>query len=145
MTGTLAISSEGLTKTYRSGGATLTVLDHADFAARSGEIALVMGPSGSGKSTLIAVLSGLLKPDAGSVNALGVDLWRLKPAEIDRFRLDNCGFIFPGVQPVPGPDGAGAGLAGAEVRRPKPAGSPPPGRGRPGRSGHDPAPGAAPG
>lgn len=101
MTGTPAISSEGLTKTYRSGGATLTVLDHADFAARSGEIALVMGPSGSGKSTLIAVLSGLLKPDAGSVNALGVDLWRLKPSEIDRFRLDNCGFIFQGFNLFP--------------------------------------------
>ena len=36
---------------------------------------MVMGPSGSGKSTLVAALSGLLKPDAGEVTALGEDLW----------------------------------------------------------------------
>jgi putative ABC transport system ATP-binding protein len=101
MTGAPAIRSEGLTKRYRSGGATLTVLDDADFAARSGEITLVMGPSGSGKSTLIAVLSGLLRPDSGTVTALDVDLWRMKPAEIDRFRLANCGFIFQGFNLFP--------------------------------------------
>lgn len=101
MSGEMAIRSEGLTKRYRSGSASLTVLDQADFAARRGEIALVMGPSGSGKSTLIAVLSGLLRPDAGSVNALGVDLWGLKPAQIDRFRLENCGFIFQGFNLFP--------------------------------------------
>jgi putative ABC transport system ATP-binding protein len=101
MTGAPAIRSEGLTKRYRSGGTTLTVLDDADFAARSGEITLVMGPSGSGKSTLIAVLSGLLRPDSGTVTALDVDLWRMKPAEIDRFRLANCGFIFQGFNLFP--------------------------------------------
>lgn len=101
MTGTPAIRSKGLTKRYRSGGAFLTVLDDADFTARSGEITLVMGPSGSGKSTLIAILSGLLRPDSGSVTALDVDLWSLRPAEIDRFRLDHCGFIFQGFNLFP--------------------------------------------
>jgi putative ABC transport system ATP-binding protein len=57
---------------------------------------MVMGPSGSGKSTLIASLSGLLKPDEGQVMALGEDLWSQRPAKIDKFRLDNCGFIFQG-------------------------------------------------
>ena len=51
---------------------------------------MVMGPSGSGKSTLIAALSGLLKPDEGTVNVLGQDLWSLRPGKIDRFRLDHC-------------------------------------------------------
>ena len=101
MTGEAVIRSVGLTKRYRSGGATLTVLDNAAFSARSGEISLVMGPSGSGKSTLVAVLSGLLRPDAGSVTALGIDLWGLKPAQIDRFRLENCGFIFQGFNLFP--------------------------------------------
>lgn len=101
MSGAIAIRAEGLTKRYTSGNAVLTVLDDATFWARSGEIALVMGPSGSGKSTLIAVLSGLLRPDAGHVNALGADLWALRPAEIDRFRLANCGFIFQGFNLFP--------------------------------------------
>ena len=101
MSGAIAIRAKGLTKRYTSGNAVLTVLDDAAFWARSGEIALVMGPSGSGKSTLIAVLSGLLRPDAGHVSALGADLWTLRPAEIDRFRLANCGFIFQGFNLFP--------------------------------------------
>jgi putative ABC transport system ATP-binding protein len=57
---------------------------------------MVMGPSGSGKSTLVAALSGLLRPDGGTVSALDQPLWDLKPGRIDRFRLDHCGFIFQG-------------------------------------------------
>jgi len=60
-----------------------------------------MGPSGSGKSTLIAALSGLLKPDEGTVNALGEDLWARNAGKIDRFRLDHCGFIFQGFNLFP--------------------------------------------
>jgi putative ABC transport system ATP-binding protein len=57
---------------------------------------MVMGPSGSGKSTLVATLSGLLRPDAGQVTAMGQELWDLSPGKIDKFRLDYCGFIFQG-------------------------------------------------
>ncbi len=58
---------------------------------------MVMGPSGSGKSTLIAALSGLMRPDAGEVIALGESLWTMNRAKVDRFRLDHCGFIFSGI------------------------------------------------
>lgn len=101
MSGDIAIVARGLTKRYASGGASLTVLDDVDFNARRGEITLVMGPSGSGKSTLVAVLSGLLRPDSGTVNALGTDLWRQRPEAIDRFRMDHCGFIFQGFNLFP--------------------------------------------
>ena len=72
------------------------MLKSVDFDCRHGEMTMVMGPSGSGKSTLIASLSGLLKPDEGQVTALGEDLWSQRPGKIDKFRLDNCGFIFQG-------------------------------------------------
>ena len=55
-----------------------------------------MGSSCSGKSTLVATRSGLLRPDAGQVSAMGQDLWSLRPGRIDKFRLDHCGFIFQG-------------------------------------------------
>jgi putative ABC transport system ATP-binding protein len=55
-----------------------------------------MGPSGSVKSTLLAVLSGLLHPDSGTVLALDKDLWALSEKERENFRLQNCGFIFQG-------------------------------------------------
>src|SRR5690606_13022864 len=51
---------------------------------------------------LIAALSGLLKPDAGRVDALDVDdLWKLSSGRIDKFRLDHCGFIFQGFNLFP--------------------------------------------
>jgi putative ABC transport system ATP-binding protein len=60
-----------------------------------------MGPSGSGKSTLLAAVSGLLRPDTGTVTALGQDLWKMPKARIDKFRLANCGFIFQGFNLFP--------------------------------------------
>jgi macrolide transport system ATP-binding/permease protein len=41
------------------------------FALSRGEKLLVTGPNGSGKSTLMAVLAGLLTPDAGTVSTVG--------------------------------------------------------------------------
>jgi putative ABC transport system ATP-binding protein len=93
----LAIQAKGLTKRFKTGRTHIEVLKAVDFDARHGDVTMVMGPSGSGKSTLVATLSGLLKPDAGQVSALGeTDLWKLRPGRIDKFRLDHCGFIFQG-------------------------------------------------
>jgi putative ABC transport system ATP-binding protein len=64
-------------------------------------MALLMGPSGSGKSTLLAVLSGLLKPDGGTVSALGKDIWQLTERGREDFRLQHCGFIFQGYNLFP--------------------------------------------
>ncbi len=97
----MALSAQGLIKRYKSGKAQVEVLKGVDFHARHGDVTMVMGPSGSGKSTLIAVLSGLLRPDAGVVSARGEDLWARGPRRIDRFRLDHCGFIFQGFNLFP--------------------------------------------
>lgn len=93
---TYAIEARGLTRSFKSGAGHVQVLKGIDLLIEPGEIALVMGPSGSGKSTLLACVSGLLRPDGGSVLALGVDLWSMPKGKIDRFRLLNCGFIFQG-------------------------------------------------
>ena len=91
-----AIVANGLVKRFKTGRTHIEVLKTVDFDARHGDVTMVMGPSGSGKSTLVASLSGLLKPDAGTVSAMGEDLWSYRPGKIDRFRLDHCGFIFQG-------------------------------------------------
>ncbi|MBX7249961.1 MAG: ABC transporter ATP-binding protein [Caulobacteraceae bacterium] len=96
-----AIEARGLTKRFRTGRTHIEVLKHLDFDCDHGEVTMVMGPSGSGKSTLVAALSGLLRPDEGTVMALGEDLWRKSAGKIDRFRLDNCGFIFQGFNLFP--------------------------------------------
>jgi len=92
----IALQGSGLVKRFKTGRTHIEVLKSVDFDCRHGEMTMVMGPSGSGKSTLIASLSGLLRPDAGKVTALGEDLWSQRPGRIDKFRLDHCGFIFQG-------------------------------------------------
>ena len=100
----LAIDARGLSKAYKIGKRSEQVLKGIDFNAYHGQVTMVMGPSGSGKSTLIAALSGLMKPDEGEVLALGESLWTKRPAKIDRFRLDHCGFIFQGFNLFPALD-----------------------------------------
>ncbi|MDI7775223.1 ABC transporter ATP-binding protein [Asticcacaulis sp. EMRT-3] len=97
----LALDAKQLGKSYKIGKTKQQVLKNVDFTAWHGQVTMVMGPSGSGKSTLIAALSGLMKPDEGSVLALGEDLWKKKRGKIDKFRLDHCGFIFQGFNLFP--------------------------------------------
>src|SRR5579864_23838 len=66
-----------------------------------GEMALLMGPSGSGKSTLLAMISGLLRPDEGSVLAHGEEMWERSQIELERFRLKHCSYIFQGCNLFP--------------------------------------------
>ncbi len=44
-----------------------------NLAISKGEFLLICGPNGSGKTTLIRLISGLLKPTAGSVHVNGLD------------------------------------------------------------------------
>lgn len=50
--------------------------DGIDLDVRTGELFGILGPNGAGKSTLVRQLTGLLRPDAGSIDLLGHDLVR---------------------------------------------------------------------
>jgi len=54
----------------------------------------VTGPSGCGKSSLLHLISGLLKPNAGSVQVLGNNLTNMSARARDRFRGREMGFIY---------------------------------------------------
>jgi putative ABC transport system ATP-binding protein len=64
------------------------------FEARLGEILFIVGPSGSGKTTLLSLISGILRPSAGTVFVKGKDIWALEEDELARFRLLTIGFVF---------------------------------------------------
>ncbi|MFJ5924190.1 ABC transporter ATP-binding protein [Kitasatospora sp. NPDC092948] len=66
----------GLVKTYRAGGTEVRANDGIDLAVRRGEIFGLLGPNGAGKSTLVRQLTGLLRPDAGTIELLGHDIVR---------------------------------------------------------------------
>ncbi|MDE2436500.1 MAG: ABC transporter ATP-binding protein [Sphingomonadales bacterium] len=64
------IAVRGLTK--RFGGR--TVVDHVDLTVQKGRICGFLGPNGSGKTTTLRMICGLLIPDAGEGEVLGLDL-----------------------------------------------------------------------
>ena len=96
-----ALEGQNLTRSFGTAAARTTVLHGASLDVGRGEFVLLMGPSGSGKSTLLALLSGLLRPDGGKVEALGKDLWAMSDREREQFRLRHCGFIFQGYNLFP--------------------------------------------
>ncbi len=69
----LAVS--GLSASY---GAVRALRD-VDFAAPAGQVTAVLGANGAGKTTLLRTISGLVRPDSGSVRYGDRDLTRLPP------------------------------------------------------------------
>jgi putative ABC transport system ATP-binding protein len=90
-----------LTKAYRSGARTLTVLDAVDLVVERGTTCAIVGPSGSGKSTLLGLCAGLDEPSAGSVRLNGVALETLSEDERARQRNRWVGFVFQNFQLIP--------------------------------------------
>jgi len=77
-----ALTTEGLSKRYRSGGP--LALDGVTLAVPTGSITAVVGPNGAGKSTLIRTWMGFERPTAGRVTVTGIDPWRHRPEAVAR-------------------------------------------------------------
>ena len=69
---------EDLTK--RFGG--LTAINKVSFNIDEGEVVGLIGPNGSGKTTLFNLITGILKPDSGTVKLNGEDVTGLAPNKI---------------------------------------------------------------
>jgi branched-chain amino acid transport system ATP-binding protein len=78
----------------RFGG--IVALNDLSFNVEKGEIVGLIGPNGSGKSTLFNIISGIYKPDEGSVHFKDVKISDRKPFEIARMGI---GRTFQIVQP----------------------------------------------
>src|SRR5256886_12949405 len=65
------IVCRGLSKTFKTPGSELAVLDNIDLEVLDGEILALLGKSGSGKSTLLRCIAGLIAPTSGSVTFRG--------------------------------------------------------------------------
>ncbi|HTU45431.1 MAG TPA: ATP-binding cassette domain-containing protein [Bryobacteraceae bacterium] len=81
-------------KWFGEGNARTTALNKVNIEAYFGEMVYIAGPSGSGKTTLLSVLSGILRPNAGSVRIDDVDIWSLNADDLADFRLHKIGFVF---------------------------------------------------
>lgn len=96
-----ALVASNLRMGYTSGKLRTEILRGLSLSVDAGQLTLIAGPSGCGKSTLLSILSGLQRPDAGSVQALGEDLWRGDRHGLDAFRLQHTGFVFQGFNLFP--------------------------------------------
>jgi len=92
--GETAIRASGVVKWFGEGEARTQALREVSLEANFGEMLYIVGPSGSGKTTLLSVLSGILRPDAGSVSVEGADIWHLSSDKLADFRLHKIGFVF---------------------------------------------------
>jgi putative ABC transport system ATP-binding protein len=73
-------------KTYALKGVNLT--------AYYGEVLYIVGPSGSGKTTLLSIISGILRPNEGTVTVKDKNIWQMKDDDLADFRLNHIGFVF---------------------------------------------------
>lgn len=101
MTSSIILSVEHLSKTFKSGDQTLTVLKDVSFAIEEGSACAIVGPSGSGKTTLIAICAGLERPTGGSVFFDGIPMHLASEEELARTRNQFVGFIFQTFQLLP--------------------------------------------
>lgn len=62
----------GLRKSYGE----IHALRGVDLAVEAGSVVALLGRNGAGKSTALSIISGLLQPDAGTVEIGGTDIWK---------------------------------------------------------------------
>jgi ABC-2 type transport system ATP-binding protein len=84
MTDGLALATRGLRKSY----GTQMALDGLDLSVPEGVVYGFLGPNGAGKTTTMRLLTGLIHPDAGSIELLGRPFGRS-----DRHRLFEIGAL----------------------------------------------------
>ncbi|MBK1716066.1 ABC transporter ATP-binding protein [Thiocystis violacea] len=69
------------------------ILDNLDLDIRRSGVTAVMGPSGTGKTTLLKLITGQLRPDAGSIRVDGEEVTRLDRTALYRLRR-RMGMLF---------------------------------------------------
>src|SRR3954447_18213074 len=80
----MAISVENVRKEFGD----FVALDDVSLDVPEGCLTALLGPSGSGKSTLLRVISGLERPDSGTIRILGEDATAMAPQK------RGVGFVF---------------------------------------------------
>ena len=64
----MSIEVKGITKQYGA----QTAVDNVSFSVDAGEVVGFIGPNGAGKSTTMKIITGILRPDRGSVHICGM-------------------------------------------------------------------------
>lgn len=95
------IDVKDLWKTYVMGSEKVHAIQGISLTVNKNEYVALMGPSGSGKSTLMNVLGCLDTPTQGSYTLNGIDVSRMRDAELAAIRNKEIGFIFQTFNLIP--------------------------------------------
>lgn len=90
-TGAAVLRAANITKSYIAGSARTEAVKTTSMELRRGEVVGIIGASGSGKSTLLRLLSGIERPDNGTVHAEGTLMWGARSTPT----LPRPGFAMP--------------------------------------------------
>ena len=95
------LALKNVSKSYKSGGRDLQVLENISFTVAAGSTTAIVGPSGSGKTTLLGLAAGLDRASAGTVELNNITLDNLDEDERAAVRNHHVGFIFQNFQLLP--------------------------------------------
>lgn len=97
----MILSIKQLYKSYQGSGGVLPILKGVNCNINKGETLAILGPSGSGKSTLLGLMCGLDRPDSGTVELDGKNIFSMSEAELTSYRAEKVGIIFQQYHLVP--------------------------------------------
>jgi putative ABC transport system ATP-binding protein len=88
------LEARDVTKVFREGSETVSVLNGASLSLDRGEIVALEGPSGSGKTTFLTILGCMLTPSSGRVRIEGRAVDPDRPDLLPGYRRASIGFVF---------------------------------------------------
>ena len=97
----IIIETFDLQRVYKIGHREVPALRGVSVRLEAGQFIALKGRSGSGKTTLLNCLSGLDRPTAGRVEALGQDLAKMDEKALTNWRRTQVGFIFQSFGLIP--------------------------------------------
>ena len=89
----------------------LVAVNAIDLTVKQGEIVGLLGPNGSGKTTALNLMSGLLRPDSGTIRFAGKDIAGLPAYRIARLGLSRTFQLVRVLSGMTCADNVRAGLA----------------------------------
>lgn len=95
------IALHGVQKAYRTPAGDVPALRGVDLEIWAGEFIVLLGRSGAGKSTLINMVTGIDRPNAGSIVIAGQPLEQLNEDALTRWRGRHVGVVFQSFQLMP--------------------------------------------
>jgi len=98
---TSQISARDLYRSFKMGDRTIEVLRGISVDIMPGESLFLCGASGAGKSTLLYTLAALERPERGTVQFGGVDVYSQSERSLARLRNTKFGFVFQAYHLLP--------------------------------------------